>query len=406
MTISLSIHPFPARMAPEIALEAIERLPRGASVLDPMAGSGTVLRTAINSGHPAIGYDVDPLAVLMSRVWVTPVDTDRIRAIARKTAVQAEDIDPDNVSLPWIDGDYETMEFIRFWYDTPQINDLRRISWILAKRHDAVGNALRVAMSRLIIQKKRGASLAGDVSHSRPHRIRTTNDFDVISEFVRSSDLVAKRLEQDKPAQKAVVKIGDARRMTQLKDASVDAIVSSPPYLNAIDYLRGHKMSLVWIGYRISELRRIRAKSVGAQRALDPQADSDIVKDIVASYCEISSLPSRKLAMIVRYAYDVNSIIGEANRVLRPGGIAVYVVGNSCLGDVRIDNDNIVINAARRYGWRLVERYERELLKSKRYMPPPNKSQLTPINQRMGTECIVTFRKPKPHSKYVKTKFQ
>ncbi len=60
---------FPARMAPEIGLDSLSSLPKGAGVLDPMSGSGTVLRASVEAGHDAIGIDSDPLAVLMSRVW-------------------------------------------------------------------------------------------------------------------------------------------------------------------------------------------------------------------------------------------------------------------------------------------------------------------------------------------------
>lgn len=395
MTVSRTIHPFPARMAPDVALRAIQRLPEGALVLDPMVGSGTVLRAATDSGHPAIGFDVDPLSVLMSKVWVTPIDTEEVRKAARKIAAQSEKISSHKVFLPWIDKDSETMQFIHFWYDTPQIEGLRKICWLLAKLNDVVGNALRIAMSRLIIQKKRGASLAGDVSHSRPHRIRKTNDFNVVSEFVRSADKVAKHLDKDRTTPGAIVELGDARNMHKLLGDEVDAIVSSPPYLNAIDYLRGHRLSLVWFGYSISELRQIRAESVGAARAPDAQMDLNIIHDIVAECGDIDLLPRNKRAMIFRYASDVDSFLGEANRVLRPGGIAVYVVGNSSMNGVFIDNTSILINAANRYGWRLIDRYERELLAIRRYMPPPDRSKSSPMKQRMGTECIVTFRKPR-----------
>ena len=66
------IHPFPARMASEIALKASESLPAHSTILDPMVGSGTVLRIAAEHGHNGIGYDMDPMAVLLSKVWVTP----------------------------------------------------------------------------------------------------------------------------------------------------------------------------------------------------------------------------------------------------------------------------------------------------------------------------------------------
>ena len=57
------IHPFPARMAPEIALDCIPVAERGNGkrILDPMCGSGTVLSVASQRGHHATGIDLDPL---------------------------------------------------------------------------------------------------------------------------------------------------------------------------------------------------------------------------------------------------------------------------------------------------------------------------------------------------------
>jgi len=42
-------------------------------------------------------------------------------------------------------------------------------------------------------------------------------------------------------------------------------VLTSPPYLNAIDYMRCSKFSLVWMGHTIRELRNIRADSVGTE---------------------------------------------------------------------------------------------------------------------------------------------
>jgi len=62
MAARQSVHPFPARMAPELAFESLRHLKAGSIVLDPMSGSGTVLRQASDMGHSAIGFDMDPLA--------------------------------------------------------------------------------------------------------------------------------------------------------------------------------------------------------------------------------------------------------------------------------------------------------------------------------------------------------
>ena len=62
-----SVHPFPARMAPGIALDVVEKCEEPLRILDPMSGSGTVLAVAQTVKHHAIGIDTDPLAVLISK---------------------------------------------------------------------------------------------------------------------------------------------------------------------------------------------------------------------------------------------------------------------------------------------------------------------------------------------------
>src|ERR1700730_687320 len=87
-----SVHPFPARMAPGIALAVIEKAKRPLRVLDPMAGSGTVIALARLKRHKAIGVDIDPLAVLISKVWTTAVEAGDAKSKAREVVVRAKAI--------------------------------------------------------------------------------------------------------------------------------------------------------------------------------------------------------------------------------------------------------------------------------------------------------------------------
>ena len=64
------VHPFPARMSPQLALESLpRRQDRPFRVLDPMMGSGTIPVLAAMRKHKAIGFDLDPLAVMIARAW-------------------------------------------------------------------------------------------------------------------------------------------------------------------------------------------------------------------------------------------------------------------------------------------------------------------------------------------------
>jgi hypothetical protein len=378
-------------MAPDIALTRCRQLPPSAVILDPMAGSGTVLRAAIDAGLQGIGLDVDPLSVLMSRVWTVPIDTAKLRDAARAVVDRAKSMNP-RVSLPWIDEDGETLAFVNYWFGSQQQPDLRRLGLLLSEMDGSIGDALRVALSRLIITKDRGASLARDVSHSRPHRVSLTNDFEVIPAFLRSVDTITPRLPGSTTAGASSVTIGDARRMDGIADAVIDAIVTSPPYLNAIDYLRGHRLSLVWLGYRLAELRAIRADGIGAERMLDRAARADLFHNLMPTFGQIHLLPTRVRGMVERYLCDLLALWSELRRVLKPNGTATLVVGNSRLHGVLLDNAAAVTAAASTVGLSLLERTERELPAARRYLPPPQASTTGSEPHRMRTEVVLTFQ--------------
>ena len=190
-----SIHPFPARMAPDAIADVLDTLPANATVLDPMCGSGVVVRLALLSGRRALGFDIDPLAVLMSRVWTANKSLRKAEEYASEIASRAASVRLGEVRLPWIDCCRETREFVDYWFARAQRNDLRRLSWLLMGEQIELPNHIRdclwLALSRIIVTKHVGATLAWDVSHSRPHKVRTENDFDVLSQFVRSAARVA-----------------------------------------------------------------------------------------------------------------------------------------------------------------------------------------------------------------------
>lgn len=390
-----SIHPFPARMAPELALDSLRHVPEGSLVLDPMAGSGTVLRQATALGLRAVGFDMDPLAVLMGRVWTTPVADVHINEEFRTLVCEAQSVDLRTARLPWLDSSRETKEFVSFWFGNRQRRDLKRLAFALHFRSQehlrpnrrAALDVLKLALSRIIITKEQGASLARDTSHSRPHKVADDSDYDVFAGFERSVSQIRKRLLEAPPTAGAAVSLGDARNL-HLTDSSVDAVVTSPPYLNAIDYLRGHRMALVWLGHDIGALRKIRSASIGAERASDSTHNESVSREVADSMCNKAELSGRAQAMVERYAVDLLSMTSEISRVLRVGGRATFVVGNSCLKGAFIQNSVGVIRAAEIAGMTTCSVVERELPQRSRYLPITDAGSLS---KRMRTETVITF---------------
>lgn len=368
-------------MAPELALEALDGAKRDAVVLDPMCGSGTVLKHAIAGGRTAVGFDLDPMAILLSRVSCRRLRAETVVAAAERLVREAEN---GSVALPWIDGDTETADFVDFWFAEPQRIALRRLAAGLAKRHGPTADVLRVALSRIIITKDRGASLARDVSHSRPHRVRVENDYDVFDGFLRAAKHVSALVDSAQPG-RASVELRDARYMPKRLTGEVDVVVTSPPYLNAIDYMRAHRMSLVWLGHQLSELRGIRSTSVGAER----QADKGTVALLTGQYPD---LPDRHRRMLERYAHDVALLCRGIHRVLKPTGEALLVVGDCTLGGVTVHNSAIVRDQAERAGLKTVEERSRPLPAGSRYLPPPAAS-TGPLSKRLRHEVVLRFRR-------------
>jgi SAM-dependent methyltransferase len=387
-----SPHPFPARMAPEIAVNECQLLAAGGLVVDPMCGSGTVLRAALLNGHQAIGSDLDPLAVLMARVWTSSVSVDEVAAAGDELVGEAESLDPRGVQLPWIDDDPETRAYVDFWFGPKQQLELRRLSALLAQRSDTVGDALKLALSRIIITKDRGASLARDVSHSRPHKAWPASDFEVLPSYRRSLSTMSALLTPPALVDAKVIRT-DARHLSHLRDGVADLVVTSPPYLNGIDYLRGHRLSLVWLGYRLADLRDARQQQVGAERRAVGAPD-EITESVLSPIrSEIAPLPPRQRGIIERYAIDLHAILSEICRILKPDGRLVTVVGDTTMRGVLVRNAALVRMAASLMPLELDESIVRTLPESKRYLPPPGEVHRTHLDRRLRTESVLRFRR-------------
>lgn len=393
------IHPFPARMSPQLVWRRLPRRAHRLTVLDPMVGSGTTVAMARLRGHRAIGFDTDPLAVLIARAWIAQVDHARafetaeaIVRRARKRAARLRDRD----AYP-AGSDDETKRFIRYWFDIRARRQLRALSdEIRTTSPRALRTVLWCAFSRLLITKVAGASRAMDVSHSRPHRVYAKAPADAFESFPRAVRHITTRLPfhpRDR-LPRSTVRLGDARRLP-LKSASVDVVITSPPYLNAIDYLRGHRFSLVWIGEPLKDLRRIRGSNVGTEVGLS--VNEALVRDELGQ-CLGKSPPSGQLGRVfLRYAVDMNLVLAEVARVLVGDGRAVFVVGDSVARGMFLSNSALVASLARRHGLNVVSRRPRIIPANRRYLPPPSRrGSGQRLGKRMTREVVLTFLKAGP----------
>ena len=381
-----SVHPFPARMAPDLAWEKIADLPPGSTVLDPMCGSGTTLHYALKAGHKAVGWDIDPLAVKMARTWCKRFNIDRLR---KQTEYLSATLQHQNFSSSRFSHCLETQEFADYWFAEEQKNDLNRLSVAIENlfRPGRTRDFFQIALSRIIITKFKGASLAWDISHSRPHKKKANNSFQTIQEFFKSVEKLLQIMSRYSYLHDAYVQLGDCKKI--VTRAKFDAIITSPPYLNAIDYMRGHKFSLIWMGYTIPQLRAIRSKSIGSERSFTDFSNNLKFRNIVREICKGQALNSKVEKFLFRYISDCETLLNKMQDMLKMGGSLIVVVGNSTQYGTKIFNEKIFRIFAAESGLRLTDRKTRSISAGSRYLPISNKENR--ITNRIKTETVLQF---------------
>jgi len=370
-------------MPAKVAWRELSRADEKLRVLDPMSGSGTSLVVAAMLGHRAVGVDIDPLAVLMARVWTTEVDAERLSEAGRRVLSRARE--GGKRLLP---DDPETREFICYWFDRTNRAQLAALADAIdGVRDHKIRDALWCAFSRMIITKQGGVSLAMDLAHSRPHRVRDVAPVEPFDIFVTKVKELAKLLPASIPGS-ARVKLGDARRLTT-KAKSIDRVITSPPYLNAIDYMRASKYTLVWLGHTIPELRAIRSNSIGTEVGGADLPD-EFVARVVTRMVAKKRLHTRWRKIIARYVRDLGAVIRQVARVLKDDGSALFVVGESTNGGILIRNSVAIKQLARKHGLRIASSSRRRLPPNRRYLPPPTaRKRRRELDKRMAYEVLI-----------------
>ena len=347
--IGLSRHGW-LRLTPAYAYSMVEDSLRDAdcesTVLDPFAGTGTTGLVAAKSGIRAIMLDINPFLVWLGRTKCRNYSADEIehaRWIAAESLRSANICDGKDLRVP-------PMHRIERWWDPEILRGLASLKRALTELSDgkAGDDLLYIAFCRVVIQMSNAAfnhqsmsfqeSQAEQTSLFSPMR-NTDEVFDMFADEVQSVlDSASSRL--DGPV---TVHLGDAREMGVVEDGTVDIIFTSPPYSNRMSYIRELRPYMYWLGYLSSgkQAGELDWKAIGGTwgsatsrlsgwDATMPLPLGDEFKSVLCHIAESDGRNAKLLANYVhKYFFDMLVHFREAYRVLRPGGRATYIVGNS-----------------------------------------------------------------------------
>jgi len=420
--LSHKAHSFPAKFPPQLPRKFIVELTKpGDIILDPMMGSGTTLLEAYIQGRQAIGFDIDPLAMLLTQVKIECYNAAELSTIGEcilKEAKKVFHLYPNLLNAEKTRRfDAKTIEFLDYWFAVEvQLELLALLMEIEKIEITKTRDFFKLIFSSIIITKTGGVSLALDLAHTRPHKAKTVfskngkilvgNENEEKRHLIKTLrsplDEFEKKLNQNlrgimqlAPSNLSPrINFGSSQFLA-LQSNSVDLVVTSPPYAsNAIDYMRAHKFSLVWFGYPIDTLTKKRKTYIGSEGFADlpPIELPEKVESLVA---EINQKSKSKGVSLRRYYVEMTLVLQEMFRVLKSEKVAIMVVGNSTLAGLDAKVDNSLVEIGKNIGFEVPMVGIRQLDRNRRMLPASsNVDKNSQIQQRMHEEFVIGFYKP------------
>ena len=392
------LHAFAAKFPPQLPRVFIRGLSvPGDIVLDPMMGSGTTVVEALLEGRRGVGLDIDPLALRLCQAKTKPVQLGDLQKVIQGVVSQASLLAKEKTIEQRLTQrfDERTKTFVDYWFLPTTQRELMALVLAMESVADtSVRRFLELTFSSIIITKSGGVTQARDLAHSRPHLDNEKVPKNAIEQFsLRLQKNLTSLMGLPLNGAASTPLAGDAMAMP-FADNGIDLIVTSPPYANAIDYMRAHKFSLVWLGRSVKDLSELRSEYIGSERVKGtlpaplPGKPEHIVR-------HLAKRDEGKSRILHKYFTEMKSVFAEMHRVLRRESAAIVVVGPSVMRGIDVQTHSCLAAIAAEIGFDVVGVAQRILDRNKRMMPARfGRKSNSMIEQRMHEEYVIGLLKP------------
>ena len=277
--ISHGYHRYPAKLIPQIVSRLAEKYTRvGDFVVDPFGGCGTTLVESKVMGRPSIAVDINPVAVLITKAKITPIDLvkiekeffilkNRLEKYSEKTRIKAP-----------------KHERIDYWFKPEEKIKLAFIFAEISKiKNQDVQDFFFCGFSNILkncsiwLQKSNKPTRDFEKKPSEPIKTFLKQIKMMLRGNARLFELLSEKGYLKVPSK---VVCTDART-TPAKDDSVSLIVTSPPYVTSYEYADLHQLTALWLEYT-KDLSDFRKRFIGTSyhNKKDLVLDSKLAEEI------------------------------------------------------------------------------------------------------------------------------
>lgn len=374
---------------------------RNATILDPFVGSGTTILTGKKRNINTISFDISPLMIWVSKIKISSLDIKNFKKIngflsnldVESRESKKEDLFPEFLSKAFS---------FQIWNQVKQIKDQISNSALSGQEQDLLLLGLIGILEDVSQIRKHGSHyrymLNPDSIGLQKLNIKIVNPgsdilplFKVqINKMLEDIEIVTK--ESKRNDSRHQIFLGDAKKF-KLKKNSIDFVITSPPYLNRNNYIAQQKAELSLL----SLVKSQQEYKTLVRSTFRSHTDSDLDLDISESIPEVQKLisameltdgnNSKIPQMIAGYFADLEENLKNIFDVMRKGGKAAFVVGNSRWGGVVVPVDHLLLLLAEKVGFKA----EKIFVTRMKGNSPQQMKQFGKIPVR---ESIVIFRKP------------
>jgi len=352
---------YPCKFIPEIPKWAIlNYTKKGDYVLDPFSGSGTSLVEAFLNKRKPVGIDFDKLSELLCKTKTSVLNKKEIHLLKKNLNFFLNFNKKMKASLPKIIN-------IDLWFNKKNLLDLsllkRNIKNFYKKYpNKKIYNFLLVCFAAII----RKCSNADNVS-PKPYvskRIKK-EPLDVRETFkgVFNKSLKSFNYNYPKKSYKCLFFTMDAKKISSLNfNNKIKLIVTSPPYINAFDYVRSLRLENCWLDYYNDESILEKKKEQIGTEFLNKNFHRNKLKKLDITNLDkliknVSFLDKKRAYIIQKFFEDIENCIIQFKKFLTKKGYFILVISESKIRGYRVPSQDFIKQIAQKHGFKFVNSF-------------------------------------------------
>lgn len=328
------IHPYPAMLHPLLVDYLLDKYARSNSkVLDPFCGSGVTLLQSGLKGLQSYGFDINPIAILIS---IAKTSNYNIKVV-KKEIIKIKDLilNCNKIDIP-------TIKNIDYWYSKRNQESLGKIRYIL--KHNSFTYKILFIVCFSFICRDQSYTRNNEFKRYRIKYIQEQKEEVIKRFFIHLDNFLNLLIKSEKNIVQPLHLLDTAENVDNY-NINYDLIITSPPYGDSrttVAYGQFSSFALDWINDLIKDFSinyNIDKYSVGRKRSIEKDLlESSILSDVISIIREKDLVRSID---VLNFFNEYYIILKKLLLKLSVNGKVCYIVGNRRVKGIEIPTDQI-----------------------------------------------------------------